>query len=48
MFARVGIAGGCITIAPPLDISRVAPEEGMQVLSEALQETLGSGADQLK
>jgi 4-aminobutyrate aminotransferase-like enzyme len=40
MFAPVGIAGECIKIAPTLDISLEALEEGIQVLGEAMDETL--------
>jgi len=41
MFAPVGVAGECIKIAPPLDISREALEEGLAVLGEAMDEVLG-------
>jgi 4-aminobutyrate aminotransferase-like enzyme len=41
MFAPVGVAGECIKIAPALDISREALEEGIQTLGEAMDETLG-------
>jgi 4-aminobutyrate aminotransferase / (S)-3-amino-2-methylpropionate transaminase / 5-aminovalerate transaminase len=41
MFAPVGVAGECIKIAPSLGISRDALEEGIAVLSEAMQEILG-------
>lgn len=41
MFAPVGVAGECIKIAPALDISREALEEGLQTLGEAMDETLG-------
>ncbi len=40
MFAPVGVAGECIKIAPPLDISRDALEEGIAVLGEAMDEVL--------
>ncbi|HTZ52490.1 MAG TPA: aminotransferase class III-fold pyridoxal phosphate-dependent enzyme, partial [Spirochaetia bacterium] len=40
MFAPVGVAGECIKIAPPLDISRDALEEGISVLGEAMDEVL--------
>ncbi len=41
MFAPVGVAGECIKIAPPLDISREALAEGLAVLGEAMDEVLG-------
>ena len=41
MFAPVGVAGECIKIAPPLDVSREALEEGISVLGEAMDEVLG-------
>jgi 4-aminobutyrate aminotransferase-like enzyme len=41
MFAPVGVAGECIKIAPPLDISRAALDEGLAVLGEAMDEVLG-------
>jgi 4-aminobutyrate aminotransferase / (S)-3-amino-2-methylpropionate transaminase / 5-aminovalerate transaminase len=41
MFAPVGVAGECIKIAPSLDISREALEEGIHVLGEAMDEALG-------
>jgi len=41
MFAPVGIGGECLKIAPPLDISREALEEGLAVLGEAIDEVLG-------
>jgi 4-aminobutyrate aminotransferase/(S)-3-amino-2-methylpropionate transaminase len=40
MFAPVGVAGECVKIAPPLDISREALEEGIAVLGEAMDEIL--------
>ncbi len=40
MFAPVGVAGECIKIAPALDISREALEEGIQTLGEAMDEVL--------
>lgn len=40
MFAPVGVAGECIKIAPPLDISRDALDEGLAVLGEAMDEVL--------
>ena len=40
MFAPVGVAGECIKIAPPLDISREALVEGIAVLGEAMDEVL--------
>jgi 4-aminobutyrate aminotransferase / (S)-3-amino-2-methylpropionate transaminase / 5-aminovalerate transaminase len=40
MFAPVGIAGECIKIAPALDISREALEEGITTLGEAMDEAL--------
>lgn len=42
MFAPVGIAGECIKIAPPLNISEEALLEGTRVLEEACDEILGS------
>jgi 4-aminobutyrate aminotransferase/(S)-3-amino-2-methylpropionate transaminase len=41
MFAPVGVAGECIKIAPALDISREALEEGLSTLAEAMDEVLG-------
>jgi 4-aminobutyrate aminotransferase/(S)-3-amino-2-methylpropionate transaminase len=41
MFAPVGVAGECIKIAPALDISREALEEGIATLGEAMDEVLG-------
>jgi 4-aminobutyrate aminotransferase-like enzyme len=41
MFAPVGIAGECIKIAPPLDITQEALHDGLSALSEAMDETLG-------
>ena len=41
MFAPVGVAGECIKIAPPLDVSREALDEGLAVLGEAMDEVLG-------
>lgn len=38
MFAPVGIAGECIKIAPPLDITEDALIEGISVLGEAMDE----------
>jgi len=38
MFAPVGASGECIKIAPALDISREAIEEGLGVLGEAMDE----------
>jgi 4-aminobutyrate aminotransferase/(S)-3-amino-2-methylpropionate transaminase len=38
MFAPVGVAGECIKIAPALDISRQALEEGISTLGEAMDE----------
>jgi len=40
MFAPVGVAGECIKIAPSLDMSREALEEGISVLGEAMDEVL--------
>jgi 4-aminobutyrate aminotransferase-like enzyme len=40
MFAPVGASGECIKIAPPLDISREALEEGLRVIEEAMSEVL--------
>ncbi len=40
MFAPVGIAGECVKIAPPLDTSREALDEGLAVLGEAMDEVL--------
>ncbi len=45
MFAPVGVAGECIKIAPALDISREALQEGIDTLGEAMNDVLGtSGA----
>ncbi len=44
MFAPVGVAGECIKIAPALDISREALEEGIQTLGEAMDEVLAGTA----
>jgi 4-aminobutyrate aminotransferase/(S)-3-amino-2-methylpropionate transaminase len=41
MFAPVGVAGECIKIAPALDISREALEEGLLALGEAMDEVFG-------
>ena len=41
MFAPVGVAGECLKIAPALDISASALEEGIGVLGEAMDEVLG-------
>ena len=41
MFAPVGIAGECIKIAPPLDISENALREGISTLAKAVREVLG-------
>ena len=41
MFAPVGVGGECIKIAPALDISREALEEGLATLAEAMDEVLG-------
>ncbi|HUI69136.1 MAG TPA: aminotransferase class III-fold pyridoxal phosphate-dependent enzyme [Spirochaetia bacterium] len=38
MFAPVGASGECIKIAPALDISREALQEGLEVLGEAMDE----------
>ncbi|MFA6724072.1 MAG: aspartate aminotransferase family protein [Lentisphaeria bacterium] len=40
MFAPVGLGGGCVKIAPPLNTPKDALLEGLQVLGEALQELL--------
>jgi 4-aminobutyrate aminotransferase-like enzyme len=40
MFAPVGVAGECIKIAPALDISREALEEGIATLGDAMDEVL--------
>jgi 4-aminobutyrate aminotransferase/(S)-3-amino-2-methylpropionate transaminase len=44
MFAPVGVAGECVKIAPPLCITREALEEGIAVLSEAVDEAVGGAA----
>jgi 4-aminobutyrate aminotransferase/(S)-3-amino-2-methylpropionate transaminase len=44
MFAPVGVAGECIKIAPALDISREALEEGLRTLGEAMDEALRGAA----
>jgi 4-aminobutyrate aminotransferase / (S)-3-amino-2-methylpropionate transaminase / 5-aminovalerate transaminase len=41
MFAPVGIAGECLKIAPPLNITEDALKEGIKVLEEACDEILG-------
>ena len=38
MFAPVGVGGECVKIAPPLCITRDAIEEGLAVLTEAVDE----------
>ena len=43
MFAPVGVAGECIKIAPPLDISQEALQDGLGALGEAMDETFGNG-----
>ena len=40
MFAPVGVGGECVKIAPSLDVSREALEEGIRTLGEAMDETL--------
>ncbi|HTP59203.1 MAG TPA: aspartate aminotransferase family protein, partial [Spirochaetia bacterium] len=40
MFAPVGASGECIKIAPALDISQEALQEGISVLAEAMDEAL--------
>ena len=40
MFAPVGVAGECLKIAPALDISRDALDEGIATLGEAMDEVL--------
>ncbi|PCJ51570.1 MAG: aspartate aminotransferase family protein [Planctomycetota bacterium] len=41
MFAPVGIGGGCIKLAPPLNIAESALIEGLDVLAESFDEVLG-------
>ncbi len=41
MFAPVGIAGECVKIAPPLNITEAALREGLLVLEEACSEVIG-------
>lgn len=41
MFAPVGIAGECLKIAPPLNITKEALREGIMVFEEACDEILG-------
>jgi 4-aminobutyrate aminotransferase-like enzyme len=41
MFAPVGIAGECLKIAPPLNITEDALRESIQVFEEAIDEILG-------
>jgi 4-aminobutyrate aminotransferase/diaminobutyrate-pyruvate transaminase/4-aminobutyrate aminotransferase/(S)-3-amino-2-methylpropionate transaminase len=41
MFAPVGIAGECLKIAPPLNITEEALREGIMVFEEACDEILG-------
>jgi len=43
MFAPVGVAGECIKIAPALDISREALQEGIHTLGEAMTAVLQGG-----
>jgi 4-aminobutyrate aminotransferase-like enzyme len=45
MFAPVGMGGGCVKIAPPLNITKEALLEGCQVLSEAIEEALATTGD---
>jgi 4-aminobutyrate aminotransferase/(S)-3-amino-2-methylpropionate transaminase len=40
MFAPVGVKGECVKIAPALDMSREALEEGIRTLGEAMDEAL--------
>ena len=40
MFAPVGIGGMCVKIAPPLNITKDALEEGINVLDEVCDEVL--------
>jgi 4-aminobutyrate aminotransferase-like enzyme len=40
MFAPVGVAGECVKIAPTLDTTREALEEGLVTLGEAMDEML--------
>lgn len=40
MFAPVGLGGGCIKIAPPLVTTKEALEEGITVLTEAIDEVM--------
>lgn len=42
MFAPVGLGGGCVKIAPPLITPREALEEGVAILTEAVDEVLGN------
>jgi len=45
MFAPVGMGGGCVKIAPPLNITKEALLEGCQVLSESIEEALATTGD---
>lgn len=40
MFVPVGMGGGCVKIAPPLTITTEALTEGLDVIREAIQESL--------
>ena len=42
MFAPVGLGGGCIKIAPPLTTPKDALEEGIAVLTEAIDEVMAT------
>ena len=45
MFAPVGVGGECIKIAPTLDTTREALEEGIAVLDESMDEVLARSAN---
>jgi 4-aminobutyrate aminotransferase-like enzyme len=44
LFAPVGVGGGCVKIAPPLCITADALRDGLQALSEAVDEACSAGA----
>jgi 4-aminobutyrate aminotransferase-like enzyme len=45
LFAPVGVGGGCVKIAPPLCITAAALQDGLQALSEAMDEAVGDAND---
>jgi 4-aminobutyrate aminotransferase-like enzyme len=40
LFAPVGVGGGCVKLAPPLCITSDALQDGLQALSEAMDEVV--------